>query len=179
MRPQNETPLIDRNVSKSINMSDTYASSFGSGAVEHIQNWFDQCRKLDRNTSTRQPLVLEYDSEQFADLVTVHRLKPNITVVVVLDSSASHALGILVACDSAAPAGKQLLLLKNYASRITLDDLILGVSSKQGDNLLAGLISTALSSIVKCLQLCTCTLAPSLQTPHSLPACETASRLSD
>ena len=137
---QSKVPLVDRHVSKSMNMSDSCASSFGSGAVEHIQNWFDQCRKLNCTSTTwdRQPLVVEYDSEQFADLAKAYRLKEGIQVFAAIDSSASRALGFLVACESAAAAGKQILLLKNYASRISLDDMILGVSSKQGDTLLAG-----------------------------------------
>ena len=114
---------------KAFNMSASYATSFGSGAREHIQNWWDECRAADR-----RPAIQQVDSAVLAGIAGRHQLRPDARAFVACDSA---VLGTLLACTD--HTGQQLLLMKNYGAQMTLDDLILGESTKRQDEALAGL----------------------------------------
>lgn len=117
---------------KAFNMSASYASSFGSGARELVQNWCDEYRVADR-----RPAIQQVDSA----IAGRHQLRPDAKAYVACDNGT--VLGALMACTD--QTGKQLLLLKNYGAQMTLDDLILGESTKRQDMALAGLACCPLS----------------------------------
>lgn len=117
---------------KALNMSALYATSCGSGAREQVQNWCDQCRVA---VADRQPDVDRLDSAVLAEIAQRHSVE-------LADAKAYFAygqeqlLGILLACTD--KSGQQLLLLRNYGAQMTLDNLILGESTKRQDSMLAG-----------------------------------------
>ena len=117
---------------KAFNMSASYATSFGSGAGEHVQNWWDQCRVMVAN---RQPEILAIDSATLAEIAGQHGMMPDAKAYVTRDKGI--VIGVLLDCTD--KTGQQLLFLKNYAAQMTLDNLILGESTKRQDKALAGL----------------------------------------
>lgn len=116
---------------KALNMSASYATSFGSGVGEQVQNWWDQCRVM---VADRQPAVHRLDSAEIAEIAYRHELAG---VKAYAACGQGRLLGILLDCTNR--TGQQLLLLKNYGAQMTLDNLILGESTKRQDNMLAGL----------------------------------------
>ena len=121
---------------KAFNMSASYATSFGSGARELVQNWWDECRVADR-----RPAIQQVDSAILAEIAGRHQLRPDAKAYLACDNRT--VLGALLACTD--QTGKQLLLLKNYGAQMTLDDLILGESTKRQDMALAGVACCLLS----------------------------------
>ncbi len=116
---------------KAFNMSASYATSFGSGAREQVQNWWDQCRV---SVPDRQPTVVEGESAILSEVALRHSFKPGVQNFAAVGQG--RLLGILLGCTD--QAGQQLLLLKNYGAQMTLDNLILGESTKRDDKALAG-----------------------------------------
>ena len=114
---------------KAFNMSASYATTFGSGAKEQIQNWWDQCRVT---VADRQPAIHRIDA---AVLAGPRHLLYDVKAYAAHGQGA--LLGILLDCTD--KVGQQLLFLKNYGAQMTLDDLILGESTKRQDKALAGM----------------------------------------
>ena len=132
---------------KAFNMSASYAKSFGSGAQEQIQNWWDQCRVT---VPDRQPAIKRIPTAILADVAGRHNMLAD------AKAYAAHGqgrlLGILLDCTD--KAGQQQLFLMNYAAQMTLDNLILGESTKRQDEALAGVhqLLLAAGSAVASLQ---------------------------
>ena len=119
-------------VVKAFNMSASYATSFGSGAREHIQNWWDQCRVT---VEDRQPVIHNMSPAALCNLAQKHQLQPDVKAYAAVGQG--HLLGIVLGGTN--NSGEQLLFLKNLGAQMTLDNLILGESTKRQDKMLAGL----------------------------------------
>ena len=117
---------------KAFNMSASYATSFGSGARELIQNWWDQCRVM---LPDRQPVVRAMESSVLSEIAQRCQLRANAKSYAAFGQG--KMLGMILDCTNL--AGEQLLLLKNYGAQMTLDSLILGESTKRNDMTLAGM----------------------------------------
>ena len=122
------TPTI-----KAFNMSASYATLFGSGAREQVQNWFDQCRVT---VPDRNPKVAEVTLEVTAFLGNVNARHNILDFKLYVATGERRLLGMLL--ESTDQAGRQLLLLKTFGAQMTLDNLILGESTKRDDSHLAG-----------------------------------------
>ena len=116
---------------KALNMSAPYAKSFGSGAREQIQNWWDQCRVT---VADRQPLIHRMETIELAELARQHEL---LDVKAYAAYGQGQLLGLVVEYTN--NTGEKVLFLKNYGAQMTLDKLILGESTKRQDKTLAGM----------------------------------------
>ena len=120
---------------KPFNMSASYAKSFGSGARELIQNWWDECRVT---IPDRQPAINRISPAILAEIAGRHHMLTD------AKAYAAHVqgrlLGILLDCTDT--AGQQQLFLMNYGAQMTLDNLILGESTKRQDEALAGMYNS-------------------------------------
>ena len=59
---------------KAFNMSEGYAEGFGSGAREHVQNWWDECRVRAENTL---PIVRRMDYTLSSAIAQRYHLRPD------------------------------------------------------------------------------------------------------
>ena len=117
---------------KAFNMSASYAMSFGSGAREQVQNWWDECRVM---VADRRPAIHHLDPAIVAEIAQRHDVLKYATAYAACGQG--RLLGILLDCVDR--TGQELLFLKNYGAQMTLDNLILGESTKRQDKMLAGL----------------------------------------
>ena len=69
-----------------------------------------------------------------SEIAQRHHLKADAKAYAAFDQS--RLLGMLLECTD--QAGQQLLVLKNYGGQMTLDNLILGESTKRSNMALAG-----------------------------------------
>lgn len=118
---------------KAFNMSASYATSFGCGAREQIQNWFDQCRVT---VSDRSPDFVQVEPAVYSETLLRYKIRE---AKLYVGTGEQQILGILL--EATDQEGRQLLLLKKYGAQMTLDSLILGESSKRNDKYLAGITS--------------------------------------
>ena len=131
---QNRKVSSPRKACKSFNMSGEYASDSGSGAREHVQNWFDQCRSA---VDTRQPKLITFEGAALASVTEQVGVLPGLKLYVAVSPATNTLFGIILAGSSS--DGFPFVMLKNYGAQMTLDDLILGQSSKRQDAALAGM----------------------------------------
>ena len=116
---------------KPFNMSESYARLFGFGAREHVQNWMDECRV---RAGTGELTVHSMEDALLSDIAQRHPSLADAKAYAAFDED--RLLGMLLDCTSR--AGEQLLFLKNYGAQMTLDNLILGESTKRSNMALAG-----------------------------------------
>ena len=116
---------------KAFNMSESYATSFGSGAREQIQNWWDECRV---RAGKAQCIIRCMDHATSSEIAHRHHLKADAKTYAAFDQT--RLLGMLLDCTD--QAGQQLLVLKNCGGQMTLDNLILGESTRRSNMALAG-----------------------------------------
>ena len=117
-------------------MSASYATSFGSGAREQVQNWWDQCRVM---VTDRQPAIHRLNPVSVAEMTQRYDVPKYAKAYAACGQG--RLLGILLDCVD--ETGQELLFLKNYGAQMTLDNLILGESTKRQDKMLAGLHAAA------------------------------------
>ena len=151
---------------KAFNMSASYATSFGSGAREQIQNWWDQCRVM---VPDRQPATHDLDSAVSVAVDQRHELREDAKAYAACGQG--RFLGFLLDCTDR--TGQQLLFLKNYGAQMTLDNFISGESTMRHDKLLAGLQAAShmwqvLHQFVCCTQVDACLLLPALNSRTKL-----------
>ena len=123
---------------KAFNMSASYSTSCGSGAREQVQNWFDQCRVT---VPDRTPKVAEVTC--LGDVNARHVI---LDFKLFVATGEGQLLGMLL--ESTDQAGRQLLLLKNFGAQMTLDNHILGESTKRDDSHLAGVMRLSNSPLL-------------------------------
>lgn len=124
-------PVYFMATTKPFNMSESYARFFGFGAREHVQNWMDECRV---RAGTGELIVHSMEDALLSDIVQRHQPLADAKAYAAFDED--RLLGMLLDCTSR--AGDQLLFLKNYGAQMTLDNLILGESTKRSNMALAG-----------------------------------------
>lgn len=124
-------PLQFVAVLKALNMSEPYAANVGCGAREHMQNWWDECRVRAGDGNLFVHLMNHADSSEIAQR---HNLMSDAKAYAAFHHHT--LLGVVLDCTD--KAGQQLLFLKNYGGQMTLDDLILGESTKRSNMALAG-----------------------------------------
>ncbi len=88
----------------------------------------------------RQPAIHHMDLAVLAEIARRHELLPDAKAYAAYGQG--RLLGILLDCTD--KIGQQLLFLKNYGAQMTLDNLILGESTKRQDKALAGLHAASL-----------------------------------
>lgn len=118
---------------KAFNMSASYANSFGSGAREQVQNWFDQCRVTVPDRSLQ---FVQLQPAMYGSMLSSHSIHE---ARLYLGMGQGQILGMLL--EAFHQNGQQLLFLKNYGAQMTLDNLILGESSKRSNKYLAGAVT--------------------------------------
>ncbi|DBA84448.1 TPA: hypothetical protein ACH3X1_006081 [Trebouxia sp. C0004] len=116
-------------------MSASYAKSFGSGAREQTQNLWDQCRVT---VPDRQLAINRIKAAIVAEIAGRHHLMADAKALCC--SRPGMTARDLIRCTD--KAGQQHLFLMNYGAQMTLDNLILGESTKRQDEALAGMYNS-------------------------------------
>lgn len=118
-KPAQEVPVFY----KSFNMLKEYASHLKSGIREQIQNWYDQCIVMSPSST---PVGL---NSQEANGVTFQAVVGEI-------QGQKRALGFVAQfLDS---QGRRVVILKNYGTQLSPDQMSLGMTTKTDNDKLAG-----------------------------------------
>ena len=93
--PMRRERVIFEATSKAFNMSAAYATTFGSGAGEHIQNWWDECRV---KVTDRRPSVCELGLAESAAIAQRYKLTSGVQTFAACHEGS--VLGIVLACTT-------------------------------------------------------------------------------